>query len=320
MVNITPQIETSRLALKVVRIDDAADIYAYVRNPNVLRYTTGTTPREFAETEVFVRGLVDKPAGVFAWAIRRKVHSAVIGVVEFGTEDNGARGSVDYALSEEYWNQGIMTEAVRAVLDWAFQTLPGLNSVSSSAMTENPASTRVQEKCGMQFVRHEHRKLEKFAKPVEQAVCMVTREEWISKVGMSTDVKLVNIAELRPNNWFLNKARVDAVREAWQRGEQDRLPPVCVTWIDGQLSLVDGHARTYVAFENGASEIPAEMVPLEDIEGMQALYEHIHREGPNMGILSIGDLAGRILEPEEHRVRWVGYCTEWIERHSPGSD
>ena len=176
--NRTPQIETSRLTLKAVRIEDAADIYAYARNPNVLRYTTGTTPREFAETEVFVRGLANQSAGAFAWTIRRKGHSVVIGVVEFGTQDNGARGSVDYALSEEYWNQGIMTEAVRAVLDWAFQTLPGLNSVSSSAMTANPASTRVQEKCGMQFVRREYRKWKKFAEPAELAVCMVTREEW----------------------------------------------------------------------------------------------------------------------------------------------
>ena len=176
--NKTPQIETSRLMLKAVRIEDAADIYTYVQNPNVLRYTTGTTPREFAETEDFVRGLANKPDGASAWAIRRKGYSGVIGVVEFGTHDNNTRGSVDYALSEEYWNQGVMTEAVRAVLDWAFQTFPGLDSVSSSAMTANPASTRVQEKCGMQIVRREHRKWDKFDEPVEMAFCSITREEW----------------------------------------------------------------------------------------------------------------------------------------------
>jgi len=176
--NGTPQIETPCLVLDAVRIEDAADIYAYVRNPNVLRHTTGTTPREFAETETFVRGLANKPEGAYAWTIRRKERSAVIGVVEFGTSDGGARGSVDYAMSEDFWNQGIMTEAVRAVLDWAFRSLPDLDNVSSSAMTANPASTRVQTKCGMQFVRHEHCKWEKFAEPVELAVCAVTRETW----------------------------------------------------------------------------------------------------------------------------------------------
>ncbi len=173
----TTHIETGRLVLKAVRLEDAADIYTYVRNPNVLRYTTGTTPRGFAETEAFVRGLANKANGAFAWAIRHKGHSEVVGVVEFGVKD-GCTGSVDYALSEEYWNHGIITEAVCAVLDWAFGTLPKLKSVSSSAMTANPASTRVQQKCGMQLVRHEKAKWEKFDEPVELAVCGITREEW----------------------------------------------------------------------------------------------------------------------------------------------
>ena len=66
MLTDTPMIRTPRLLLKAVRIEDATDIHTYVQNPNVLRYTTGRTPREFAETEAFVRGLVDKPAGAFA--------------------------------------------------------------------------------------------------------------------------------------------------------------------------------------------------------------------------------------------------------------
>jgi len=177
--NSLPTIDTCRLTLKAVQIQDAEDIYAYVRNPNVLRYTTGTTPREFAETETFVRGLANKPEGAYAWAIRKKEHpTTVIGVIEFGTNDGGTKGSVDYAMSEAFWNQGIMTEAVRAVLDWAFHTLPDLNNISSSAMILNPASTRVQEKCGMKLMRHEKHTWKKFPEPVELAVCMVTREEW----------------------------------------------------------------------------------------------------------------------------------------------
>jgi hypothetical protein len=102
------------------------------------------------------------------------------GVVEFGTNEGGAKGSVDYAMSEDFWNQGIMAEAVRAVLRWAFQTLPALQSVQSAAMTVNPASTRVQEKGGMTLVRREQCKWEKFEEPVDLVVCMITREEWMT--------------------------------------------------------------------------------------------------------------------------------------------
>ena len=175
--NATPEIRTSRLLLRAVRMEDTGDIHAYTRNPNVLRYTTGTTPGEFAETEAFVGGLVNKPTGAFAWAIRLTGSSEVIGVIEFGVPD-GITGAVDYALAEEHWNQGIMTEAVRAVLNWAFRTHPSLEAVSSSAMTANPASTRVQEKCGMKIQRIERETWPKFSESVELSVCGISREEW----------------------------------------------------------------------------------------------------------------------------------------------
>ena len=76
MMSEAPQIDTSRLVLQAVRVEDAADIYAYVQNPNVLRYTTGITPRAFAETEAFIRGIANKPKGAYAWAIRSKEDAA----------------------------------------------------------------------------------------------------------------------------------------------------------------------------------------------------------------------------------------------------
>lgn len=175
-----PVIETKRLMLKAVMLEDAEDIFAYVKNPNVLRYTQATTPHEPSETEAYVRGLVEKSkesSGAFAWAIRLKDRPVVIGVVEFNI-NNDTSGSVDYALSEEYWNQGIMTETVRLVLRWAFRNHPLLDCVSSSAMTANPASTRVQQKCGMKFLRYERPSWSKFDDPVELKICAISRKEW----------------------------------------------------------------------------------------------------------------------------------------------
>jgi len=180
MIGETPVIETHRLLLKAVCAEDAMDIYEYARNPNVLRYTTGTTPREFAETEAFVRGVANKREGAFSWAIRLKGCPQVIGVIEFGITDKNI-GSVDYAMSEDYWNQGIMTEAVRAVLGWGFRTHPALTAVRSSAMTANPASTRVQQKCGMKQQRIACETWAKFDEPVELALCAISREEWMGE-------------------------------------------------------------------------------------------------------------------------------------------
>jgi len=174
-----PQIETERLILSQVQMDDAADIYRYSQNPNVLQFTTGTPPRDISDTEDFVRGLLKKPPTSYSWSIRIKSKPAVIGIMEFVlAEKDSTVGAVDYGIAEEFWNLGYMTEIVTSVINWAFQTIPTLERITSAAMTANPASTRVQEKCGMKFVRYEERKWSKFAEPVESAHCEITREAW----------------------------------------------------------------------------------------------------------------------------------------------
>ncbi len=132
--------------------------------------------------------------------------------------------------------------------------------------------------------------------------------------------KLYRIDDLRPNNWYINRAKLERVRAAWKAGEQSTLPPVLVTHIDGELSLIDGHARTFAAYEAGATHILAEYEPLETIEGSTALYVHIHRKGPQLGIHRISDLADRVVDPEEHRRLWVGYCEAWLAEHEAKCD
>lgn len=126
----------------------------------------------------------------------------------------------------------------------------------------------------------------------------------------------LDLLALRPNNWFINREKLDRVREAWRRGEQQHLPPVLVTEIDGELSLIDGHSRAFAAFENGATQIEALVQELAQIEGSGALYAHIHREGPEQGIRSIADLDGRVVDAETHKRLWVGYCTAWLKENA----
>ncbi|MFO7918557.1 MAG: ParB N-terminal domain-containing protein [Anaerolineae bacterium] len=148
-----------------------------------------------------------------------------------------------------------------------------------------------------------------------------TLRRWLQRQGPDPaalereGVQPVHVMALRPNNWFINVARLERVREAWRRGLQDTLPPVLVTEIDGGLSLIDGHARTYAAYERGETHVRALVRDLEEIEGSEALYRHIHRVGPARGIETIADLAERIVAPEVHTRLWVGYCDRWLAAH-----
>jgi len=133
-------------------------------------------------------------------------------------------------------------------------------------------------------------------------------------------MKPVRLLALRPNNWYINREKLERVRAAWENGKQNELPPVLVTEIDGELSLIDGHSRAYAAFERGESHIGANICELEAIEGSSALYKHIHREGSKRGIQTIADLQGRILPLEEYRRLWTGYCNNWLEENESLSD
>jgi len=113
-----PEIITDRLRLRPLHLSDAKDIYTYTRKPNVLRYTSAETPRNLADARAHTQRLVNKPDGAFTLAICLKDGYSVIGVIEFGTR--GEKGGADYSLAEEYWNRGIMTEAVKAVIDWGY--------------------------------------------------------------------------------------------------------------------------------------------------------------------------------------------------------
>lgn len=55
---------------------------------------------------------------------------------------------VGYWLAPSYWNQGIATEALMALIDYALETFPNTHRLQASTFGWNPASGRVLEKCG----------------------------------------------------------------------------------------------------------------------------------------------------------------------------
>ena len=59
-------------------------------------------------------------------------------------------GEVGYSLGREYWNKGIMTEALREVVRFGFEDL-GLNRIEAQHEVSNPASGKVMAHVGMQF-------------------------------------------------------------------------------------------------------------------------------------------------------------------------
>ena len=159
-----PVIRTQRLVLRPITIADAADVYAYASDPEVLRHTTGKTPTRLEETESWLRAALDDPE-THMWALCLGGSERAIGALEFGVSSPGV-GSVHYAMGRSYWGRGLMTEAVGEVCRWAFQTLPELNEISTAVIDANFASARVLEKCGFRRTGVAEEHWEKMPEPV----------------------------------------------------------------------------------------------------------------------------------------------------------
>ena len=140
-------IHTQRLILRPFAFGDVDDVLVYASDPGWSRFLPVPCPYEIKDAEEFVarsvlRNWDEKPA----FAI--EFDGAVIGGVELGIEAPISVASLHYAIARAQWNQGLMTEAAGAVVDWGFQQFD-LAKIYSWADVENVGSWRVMEKIDM---------------------------------------------------------------------------------------------------------------------------------------------------------------------------
>ena len=146
-----PTLRTPRLTLRAARMSDARDMYEYSRDPEVARHVLWEAHTSIHQTRGYIRYLQRQyrngEPGTFVielTAERRVI--GTIGIMWIQKENNAAE--VGYSLSRAYWNRGLMTEAVQAMLAFCFDTLR-LNRVEAQHETDNPASGAVMRHVGM---------------------------------------------------------------------------------------------------------------------------------------------------------------------------
>jgi len=149
IVNTFPTLETERLILREITQSDAESIYKLISNPEVIKYDSFElfTNIKQAENliEWFNKGFKQKQA-IF-WGIVLKGNSELIGFCKCEIEIPKIRADLGYDLSPDYWNKGIMTEALDPIIDYAFHTL-NVNRIEGAVSTDNKGSIRVLEKSG----------------------------------------------------------------------------------------------------------------------------------------------------------------------------
>ena len=145
-------IETERLLLREITLDDKEEMFQLHSNAAVQKYTGEPLVASIEEMELAIQTRIKDYVtyGYGRWATFLKNEMQFIGwaglayLPEFDEIDLG------YRFMPNYWGMGFATEASHAILAYGFDKLE-LSRIIAIALKENKASIKVMEKVGMEF-------------------------------------------------------------------------------------------------------------------------------------------------------------------------
>ncbi len=148
-----PMLQTARLRLVALRSEDVEGVFKLQSDPRVVRYFGRAPDRTLADSmrriEEIVREVAQETA--IRWGLRLSSSDELIGTAGFWRWNEPHHlAEIGYELSPDHWGQGLMPEALRAILQFGFARMK-LHRVEANLDPNNQASARVLEKLG--FVR-----------------------------------------------------------------------------------------------------------------------------------------------------------------------
>jgi len=101
-------------------MSDAGDIFdSYASDAEVTRFVSWRPYKDKSEVTSFLQSLLVRcdSGEEFSWAITRPEEDRVIGMVACRVREHAA--DIGHVLSRNHWNRGYITEAAKAIVDWA---------------------------------------------------------------------------------------------------------------------------------------------------------------------------------------------------------
>jgi RimJ/RimL family protein N-acetyltransferase len=145
-----PTLSTERLGLRAVVEADAASLFEIFSDHEVMRYWSRPPMASMEDARALVAEIRAHwhARTLFQWGVTPREGGALIGTCTlYGWNRAHARAELGYALRKDRWGCGLATEAVGAVLDFAFGTMR-LHRVGADTDPRNLASARVLQRLG----------------------------------------------------------------------------------------------------------------------------------------------------------------------------
>ena len=150
--DVFPVIETPRLILREMVPQDAEAVHYIFSDAEVMQYydMPAFTGIEEAEAMITRQRQRFEQKERFRWGIALRSNNRIIGTGGYvDWNKHWYCGELGYDLARAYWRQGIMSEAVLAMIDFGFTSME-LNRIEAEVMPENTASAQLLRKLGFQ--------------------------------------------------------------------------------------------------------------------------------------------------------------------------
>ncbi|WP_219834080.1 GNAT family N-acetyltransferase [Paenibacillus sp. R14(2021)] len=147
-----PRLETTRLRLREITVDDEKDLFDCFSNEQVTRYYGQETFNHSEQAKVlidfFAKSYIEKRG--IRWGIELKGTRGLMGTIGFNAwSPKHKRAEIGYELNPAHWRKGYASEAVSSVIQYGFNEM-SLTRIGAVVFIDNEVSNRLLTKLGFQ--------------------------------------------------------------------------------------------------------------------------------------------------------------------------
>ena len=150
----TKKLVTKRLILRQFVLGDAENMFKnWANDREVTKYLCWKPHENVEETRELLESWIPKylQKDYYEWAIILKEINEPIGsIAVVKREDDIKMVHIGYRIGKKWWNQGITSEALKALIKFFFEEV-GINRIESRHDPNNPSSGKVMLKCGLKY-------------------------------------------------------------------------------------------------------------------------------------------------------------------------
>jgi RimJ/RimL family protein N-acetyltransferase len=175
---------TVQFELRKWQLSDLNSLVKHANNYNIARFLTDQFlyPYTVQDGERFLESVLShNPAKILAIVVEGE---AVGSIGVFPQQDiHCLNAEMGYWLSEDWWGKGIMTDAIRQMVEYGFRTFP-VDRIFARPFGSNTASQKVLEKAGFRLEARFQQTLLKNGELLDELVYGIRRND-----GMKSEVR-----------------------------------------------------------------------------------------------------------------------------------